>query len=158
MLTLSFSQLSESTPTHVLDELIAANPHHIEILRTRGIVHTFRDEYSLAAKDFTLALKEARSVRKARSIHRNEVLLGGSGKNGKKKKSEGKKRTNGQAPPNGTSTPSEVGDSTESELLMLHPSVLPDAPEPIEPQLLFLRGASYLQHAVFLIEDAILKL
>ena len=92
MLTLSFSQLSESTPTHVLDELIAAKPHHIEILRTRGIVHTFRDEYSLAVKDFTLALREARSMRKARNIHRNDVSLGGSGKNGKKKKSEGKKK------------------------------------------------------------------
>lgn len=42
--------------------------------------------------------------------------------------------------------------------VLLHPSVLPDAPEPIEPQLLFLRGAAYLQHAVYLIEEAVLKL
>lgn len=41
---------------------------------------------------------------------------------------------------------------------MLHPSVLPDAPDPIEPQLLFLRGAAYLQHAIFLIEEAVLNL
>ncbi|KNZ82244.1 hypothetical protein J132_04205 [Termitomyces sp. J132] len=39
-----------------------------------------------------------------------------------------------------------------------HPSLLPDAPDPIEPQLLFLRGAAYLQHAIFLIETAVLKL
>ena len=42
--------------------------------------------------------------------------------------------------------------------MLLHPSVLPDAPEPIEPQCLFLRAAAYMQHAVFLIEASILKL
>lgn len=154
----SLSQLAESTPTHVLDEIIAANPNHLEVLRTRGIVHTFRDEYSLAVRDFTLALKEARAVRKARNMHRTEVSLGGSGRNGKKKKSEGKKKTNGQAPPSGTSAAAEGGDKPEPEPVILHPSVLPDAPEPIEPQLLFLRGAAYLQHAVFLIEETLLKL
>ncbi|KAJ6609256.1 hypothetical protein B0H10DRAFT_2065227, partial [Mycena sp. CBHHK59/15] len=41
---------------------------------------------------------------------------------------------------------------------VLHPSVLPDAPTPLEPQLLFLRGAAYLQHAVHLIESTVLKL
>jgi hypothetical protein len=40
----------------------------------------------------------------------------------------------------------------------IHPSVLPDAPDPIEPQCLFLRGSSYLQHAMYLIEEAILRL
>ena len=41
---------------------------------------------------------------------------------------------------------------------LIHPSISPDAPEPIEPQLLFLRGAAYLQQAVFLIENTILTL
>lgn len=40
----------------------------------------------------------------------------------------------------------------------LHPSALPDAPDPIEPQLLFLRGSAYLQQAVRLIELAVLDL
>ena len=74
---------------------------------------------------------------------------------GKRKKN----KTNGQAPPSGTSTgASETVDGTDGEPLLLHPSVLPDAPEPIEPQLLFLRGAAYLQHAIFLVESAVLKL
>ena len=49
-------------------------------------------------------------------------------------------------------------DGPDGEPLLLHPSVLPDAPDPIEPQCLFLRAAAYLQHAVFLVEEAILKL
>ncbi|KAG6878033.1 hypothetical protein C0993_000573 [Termitomyces sp. T159_Od127] len=39
-----------------------------------------------------------------------------------------------------------------------HPSILPTAPDPIEPQLLFLRGAAHLHHAIFLIETVILRL
>src|SRR5258708_15261741 len=50
------------------------------------------------------------------------------------------------------------GDSSESETPPVHPSVLPGAPEHIEPQLLFLRAAAYLQNAIFLIEERILKL
>ena len=33
--------------------------------------------------------------------------------------------------------------------------MLPDAPDPIEPHLLFLRGAAYLQQAVYMIESTI---
>ena len=40
----------------------------------------------------------------------------------------------------------------------MHPSALPSAPDPIEPQLLFLRGAAYLQHAMYLIERTVLEL
>jgi hypothetical protein len=40
----------------------------------------------------------------------------------------------------------------------IHPSVSSDAPEPIEPQLLFLRAAAHLQNAVYLIEDTMLKI
>jgi hypothetical protein len=50
------------------------------------------------------------------------------------------------------------GEASEAEALPIHPSVLPGAPEPIEPQLLFLRGAAYLQNAIYLIEEKILNL
>ncbi|KIJ66505.1 hypothetical protein HYDPIDRAFT_86928 [Hydnomerulius pinastri MD-312] len=152
-------QLAESTTTQVLDDLIAAHPQRLEYYRTRGIVHCFRDEYILATKDFTHALKEARAARKGRMAHRNITLPSESrGKSGKKKK--GSNKTHGQAPPNGTSAYVEGStvEGLDGETLLLHPSVLPDAPDPIEPQLLFLRGAAYLQHAVHLIESAILKL
>ncbi|KAG1747576.1 hypothetical protein EDB19DRAFT_1893907 [Suillus lakei] len=115
-------QLADSTSTQVLDELIAAYPQRLEYHRTRGIVHCFRDEYSLATKDFTHALRER--------------------------------------PPSGTSAAAN-GTNMEGingEPLLLHPSVLPDAPDPIEPQLIFLRGAAHLQHAVYLIESAVLRL
>jgi hypothetical protein len=150
--------LAESTTTQVLDELIAAQPQRLELYRTRGIVHCFRDEYSQATKDFTHALKEARAVRKAKVAHHNNYSQPESrGKNNKKKK--GSNKTNGQAPPSGTGVAAEpTSDSVDGESPLLHPSVLPDAPDPIEPQLLFLRGAAYLQHAVFLIEEAVLKL
>lgn len=145
--------LADSTTTSVLDELIAAHPQRIEYYRTRGIVHCFRDEYTLATKDFTYALKEARSARKGRTAHHTITLES----RGKKK---GSNKTNGQALPNGTSDSAEPStvEGPDGESPLLHPSASPDAPDPIEPQLLFLRGAAYLQHALHLIESAILKL
>ena len=81
----------------------------------------------------------------------------------KKKGKAGGPKTNGQAPPSGTSASTEGSEGLaiegpDGESILLHPSVLPDAPEPIEPQCLFLRAATYLQHAVFLVEEAIFKL
>ncbi|KAF8531248.1 hypothetical protein JB92DRAFT_2781798, partial [Gautieria morchelliformis] len=146
-------QLAESTTTHVLDELIAAYPQRLEFYRTRGIVRCFRDEYQLAARDFTHALKEARNLRKAKHSH---TVATDSDRGMKTRGKKGKKaKTHGQAPPDGTAV--AEGDG-EAQTLPLHPSVLPDAPEPIEPQVLFLRGAAYLQNVVFLIENAILDL
>lgn len=157
-------QLAESTTTNLLDDLIAAYPQRLEFYRTRGIVHCFRDEYALAVKDFTHAIKEARTMRRAKVAHRNNMPNEKQrGKGFKKKGKAGGSKTNGQAPPNGTSASASGGDpptidGPDGEPLLLHPSVLPDAPDPIEPQCLFLRAAAYLQHAVFLIEEAILKL
>ncbi|KAI9510763.1 hypothetical protein F5148DRAFT_976267 [Russula earlei] len=152
-------QLAESTTTCVLDELIKAYPQRLELFRTRGIVRTFRDEYPAAIKDFTHALKEARAVRKARSFHHNGSHTPQSSRGkGDKRKKDGKKRSNGQAPANGTSDADGGGDTSEAETPPVHPSTLPDAPEPLEPQLLFLRAAAYLQNAIFLVEERILKL
>ncbi|CAL1694850.1 unnamed protein product [Somion occarium] len=157
-------QLAESTTTQQLDHLIAIQPHRLEFYRTRGIVHCFRDDYALAVKDFTYVLRESRAIRKARSSHHTNGTSGEPhGKGTKKRKGKaGGSKSNGQAPPNGTSAPaiahSPSIDGPDGEPLLLHPSVLPDAPEPIEPQCVFLRGAAYLQHAVHLIEEAILKL
>jgi hypothetical protein len=147
--------LAESTTTQVLDELIAAQPQRLEFYRTRGIVHCFRDEYQQATKDFTFALKEARAMRKAKAMHRNTSPTDSRGKGVKKKNGN---KFNGQAPPSGTSVAENTVEGPDGEPLLLHPSVLPDAPDPIEPQLLFLRGAAFVQHAVFLVENAILEL
>lgn len=146
-----------------LDSLIAAQPHRLEFFRTRGIVHCFRDELALATKDFTYVLREARAQRKARSAHRTSNLSSEQRFKGKKKKGKTSgTKVNGQAAYNGSSTPPSGDgpaiDPPDGEPLLLHPSVLPDAPDPIEPQCLFLRGAAYLQHAVYLIEQAVLKL
>jgi hypothetical protein len=154
-------QLAESTSTQVLNELIAAQPQRLEFYRTRGIVHSFRDEYQQASRDFTHALKEVRAARRARAAHRIEGLVQPEtlGMGSKRKKVITK--SNGQAPPSGTSTfagDPAYADGQDAELPPLHPSFLLDAPEPIELQLLFLRGAAFLQHAMFLIEGAILKL
>lgn len=159
LITKSRRQLAESTNTTLLDSLIAAEPHRLEFFRTRGIVHCFRDEFGMAVKDFTHVLREARAQRKARMMHRNSGLP--SEQRGKGKKKKTKVRQNGQAPADGTSTPGADGptiDGPDGEPLLLHPSVLPDAPDPVEPQCLFLRGAAYLQHAVYLVEQAILQL
>ncbi|KAI0348316.1 hypothetical protein BDW22DRAFT_1385540 [Trametopsis cervina] len=156
-------QLAESTTTTLLDDLIAAQPHRLEFFRTRGIVHCFRDEFALATKDFTHVLKESRAQRKTRAAHLTNGLSNSQGTKGKRKKGKsGGFKMHGQAPMDGTSTPPIMDgptiDGPDGEPLLLHPSVLPDAPNPLEPQCLFLRGAAYLQHAVYLIEQAVLQL
>ncbi|TFK66174.1 hypothetical protein BDN72DRAFT_961935 [Pluteus cervinus] len=154
-------QLAESTTTKVLDELIAAQPHRLEFYRTRGIVHCFRDEYPQATKDFTHALREARAARRAKMMHHTNgsQTEARSSKTGKRKKGTAS-QVHGQASSDGTTAVNSENsvEGPDGEPLLLHPSVLPDAPEPIEPQLLFLRGAAYLQHAVHLIETAVLRL
>ena len=151
--------MAESTTTKVLDELIAAHPQRLEYYRTRGIVHCFRDEFSPAIKDFTHALKEARAIRKAQLVHHNNGSQSESriSKHGRHRKGTAS-HTNGQAPPDGTSTMEGAVDGSDGEPLLKHPSVLDDAPDPIEPQLLFLRGAAYLQQAVHTIEAAVLNI
>ncbi|KAH9486231.1 hypothetical protein JR316_0000295 [Psilocybe cubensis] len=153
-------QLAESTTTNVLDDLIAMYPQRLEYYRTRGIVHCFRDEFPQATKDFTHALKEARAVRKAKMAHHNNGSQNDSRttKHGKRRKGSSAAHTNGQAPPDGTSAMENGVEGSDGEPFLKHPSVLEDAPDPIEPQLLFLRGAAYLQHAMHLIETAVLNL
>ncbi|KAJ7455383.1 hypothetical protein B0H11DRAFT_2067881 [Mycena galericulata] len=166
-------QLAESTTTQVLDELIQTQPQKLEYYRTRGIVHCFRDEYGLATKDFTHALKEARAVRKAKVAHHHNYSppsqnsKHGGGKGGKKRKggANGKQSRPGKDDGGGGGGGGEEeGEGAEEDAdaddagFVPHPSVLPDAPTPLEPQLLFLRGAAYLQHAVHIIESTVLKL
>ncbi|TFK18699.1 hypothetical protein FA15DRAFT_675081 [Coprinopsis marcescibilis] len=150
-------QLAESTTPQVLDELIAQHPQRLQYYRTRGTVHCFREDFALATKDFTHALKEARAVRKAKLVHHtgNARKDTRALKSGKKRKPAG--ATNGQAPPDGTSAVDD-GRHGDSGDMMLHPSVLDGAPDPIEPQLLFLRGAAYLQNVMYIIENAVLQL
>ncbi|KAF7327659.1 CRAL-TRIO-N domain-containing protein [Mycena kentingensis (nom. inval.)] len=148
-------QLAEFTTTQVLDDLIERQPQRLEYYRTRGIVHCFRDEFLLATKDFTHALKEARAIRKAKVAHHHNYSTPaqkGKSKNGKKKKG-GKEKA-----PSVDEEGGEARDDPEGIPAAMHPSVLDDAPTPLEPQLLFLRGATYLQQAIFLIETAIFKL
>jgi hypothetical protein len=96
-------------------------------------------------------------MRKIRLAHKiNGSQAESRSKGGKKKK--GSNKTNGQAPPNGTSVADSSIEGQDGEPLLIHPSISPDAPDPIEPQLLFLRGAAFLQQAVFLIENVILTL
>lgn len=146
----SCRQLAESTPTTVLEQLIQQSPNHLHYYRTRGIVHAFRDEHALAVKDFTHALKESRAARRARAAH-NAYGISDGQLGGKRKKN----KVNGQAPPSGTAPSIEGPDG---EQVLIHKSVLPDAPDPLEPQLLFHRAATYFGHAIFLLESALYKL
>ncbi|KAJ7756520.1 hypothetical protein DFH07DRAFT_820848 [Mycena maculata] len=162
-------QLAESTTTQVLDELIQGQPQKLEYYRTRGIVHCFRDGYSLATKDFTHALKEARAVRKAKVSHHHNYSATsqngkhGGGKGGKKRKGGANGKQKKFMEDDGDDDAGEDGGGdadadADDAGYVPHPSVLSDAPTPLEPQLLFLRGAAYLQHAVHLIESTVLKL
>ena len=83
----------------------------------RCLVHCFRDEYSLAVKDFTFAFRESRAVRKTRQTHDPSFRTQSERcPKGKRKKS----KVNGQAFQNGTSA---MVEGPDGEQLMIHPSV-----------------------------------
>jgi len=148
--------LASSTPTTTLDELIFAYPHQLEYYRTRGVVRSFREEYSLAIKDFTHALKEIRIRR------RNDKNHGSDQRASKTKKRKGpsssQSHTNGQAPSDGTAVPEGMMERSDGGLPSLHPSMQSDAPEPFETQLLFFRGAAHLQQAIHIIEASVIEI
>ncbi|KAH7104955.1 hypothetical protein BKA62DRAFT_691226 [Auriculariales sp. MPI-PUGE-AT-0066] len=165
-------QLAEHTTTELLDSLIAAQPQRLEYFRTRGIVHCFREEYTKAVRDFTHALKETRAARKARTQHsvaqQQQQQHGAARQHAsdcatKRKKGAGspKVNSNGRAPVDGTAVAVDTDGLPNGACttpLAPHPSAAPDAPDPMEPQLLFLRGAAYLAQAVSTVERAILEL
>ncbi|RXW16200.1 hypothetical protein EST38_g9654 [Candolleomyces aberdarensis] len=150
-------QLAESTTTKVLDELIARFPQRLEYYRTRGIVHCFREEFTSAMKDFTYALKEARAARNAKMKHHTGNSLSEARPSKSKRRKNCKNNGACRASSNGAYESNAYAEGCKGGPVM-HPSVLPEAPEPIEPQLLFLRGAAHLQHAVHLIESAVLAI
>ncbi|KAJ7285063.1 hypothetical protein C8J57DRAFT_1290337 [Mycena rebaudengoi] len=128
-------QLAESTTTQVLDELIQAQPQKLEYYRTQ-------DEYALATKDFTHALKEARAVRKAKVSHHHNYSAPSQNKHrGRRKRGGGgggKQRRMDEAGADeeaGEEPGADDGDDDTAGYVQ-HPSVLPDAPTPLEPQLL----------------------
>ncbi|KAH9926427.1 uncharacterized protein B0H18DRAFT_1166506 [Fomitopsis serialis] len=126
--TKRYPPVTESTTTHLF-------------FRTRGI-------------DFTHVIKEARASRKAKMAHRNNLPSEKLRGKGHKKKGKAAGRRQRTSPPNGRVPAQGLGISTiEGPTGATAP-----APVSIEPQCLFLRASAYLQHAVFLIEEAILKL
>ena len=137
--------------TRSLSQTIRRSGEHII---KRGFVHCCRDEYSLAVNDFIFALRESCAVRKARQTHAPSFRTQSErSPKGKRKKS----KVNGQAPQNGTSAAS-AGRRTGWRTTPDSSVSFSSAPNPIEPQLLFHRGAAYLAHAVFLIKEEMYKI
>jgi hypothetical protein len=141
--------VSENTTTQTLDSLIISHPHRLEFYRTRGIVKAFLNQFAGAARDYTHALVEARALRKGRQAHSREEAKSQSKKERlRKASSHSHFRTEEDDSPSG-------GEDCARQR---HPSTLPEAPLPLEPQCLFLRASSYLLHAVWLIESETLNL
>jgi len=67
-------QLAESTTACILDELTKPYPQRLELIRTRGIVLTFRDKYSAAVKGFTHALKKDACAQEGSSVTQGPLL------------------------------------------------------------------------------------
>jgi len=148
--------LASSTPTTTLDELIFAYPHQLEYHRTRGIVRSFREEFSLAIKDFTHAIKEIRIRRRNNKNHGTDQRASKMKK--RKGPSSGQSHINGQAPSDGTAVPEGMMERSDGDLPSLHPSMQSDAPEPFEAQLFFFRGAAHLQQAIHIIEASVIEI
>ncbi|KAJ3566183.1 hypothetical protein NP233_g7158 [Leucocoprinus birnbaumii] len=129
-------QLAQSTPTTTLDELISSFPHQLEYYRTRGVKLVYGG-------------KTTRTTTQTRGTQKQKKRKGTG---------NGHAHTTGQAPSEGTAVPEGMVEGPDGDLLPLHPSMQPDAPEPIETQLLFLRGSAYLQQAVHMIESVIIEL
>jgi hypothetical protein len=69
-----------------------------------------------------------------------------------KRKKDRKKKSYRHAPSNGTSDADGGGDTSETEMCQVHPSVLSDAPEPIKPSLPFALRPIFT-NAIFLIGE-----
>lgn len=152
--------VAEYSDSKTLDDLIEEYPRRTEFYRTRGTIKLFMDQYVSAAKDFSQALTEARSARRARVAEHK--ASGSSG--GKKRKGPVKGDSVAQIEDVGsTFGGTELarrgeGGFSPLDLIPIHPLAEPSMPLPMEPQCYFLRASGYLMHAVWLIEEAALKL
>jgi hypothetical protein len=79
-------------------------------------------------------------------------------KGSSKSKKQRNKNTSPKTPTNAVGDDSTGNDEPTTPSSLLHPSALPGAPSSLEHQLLFFRGAAFLQNALFLIEEAVFKL
>lgn len=151
--------LALSTDTSVLDQLLLENPHRLEYYRTRGIVHTFKQDYPSAISNFTQALTQAKAARKVKQFH-----SGDSGPKSRKKGKGGSGRSNGNGKekvpdlggsPSGGTTPSpsaSVPAREEAEAMGKGPG------DDVERQILFHRGMAQFHYACKLIEDTVLSI
>ncbi|KAG8869580.1 hypothetical protein FRB97_001023 [Tulasnella sp. 331] len=139
-------QLIQYSSLSVLDELILEYPRQLAYYRTRAILQAARDEFPAAIRDFTHALHEVRASRSARTPTADKADKGGK---------KGKRDPNHHNHKAGTNP--KAAD-TQVTIFKHHPSTLPQAPQALEMQLVFLRGIAQLHHALFLIEDAVWKL
>ncbi|KAF8314474.1 hypothetical protein DL93DRAFT_2167267 [Clavulina sp. PMI_390] len=158
-------QLCDTT-TEALDALITARPDHLEYYRTRGVVHCFLEQYDLAIRDFTFGLRQALAARKKKrqeqhddehedegedshntnALDVDESRTGAHGRRRRRKDED-----------NGLEESFLSGGSKENPAL-LHHSLGPSAPDPLETQLLFNRAGANLNYAIHLIERTVLSL
>ncbi|KAF8336559.1 uncharacterized protein EI90DRAFT_3152679 [Cantharellus anzutake] len=158
------------TDTRLLDHLIEVKPEQLEYWRTRGIVHTFRDEFPEAIKDFTHGLSHCRAIRKARQGTDHGSPNGSDLPNMAKKGKDASRSTAPFAgeeadiatllgspvfPIDATSGFTSPFSKTHREY---HPSSLPDAPDPLELQFLFQRGIAQLMNACSSIEQGVFRI
>lgn len=126
-----------------MDELILEDPRQLTYYRTRAILQAARDEFPAAIRDFTYALHEARASRSVRTPATDK---------GDKRGKKGKKDAHHHGHHH------QHHKETQVTVFKQHPSTLPNAPQALEMQLVFLRGVAHLHHALFLIEDAAWRL
>ena len=71
--------LAASTSPAALDGLITLAPERLEFYRTRGIVHTFKQNYPEAIRNFTTGIAQSKAARKAKE-HAEAVATGKANK------------------------------------------------------------------------------
>ena len=146
--------LPQSSPTDVLDLLIAQNPNQLEYYRTKSVMHTARHEFTDATGTLTHAILLAQNARNAKSNKHLHLVDGnhqsrakGRGKKGKAVKEDNKTPPSESAPENGSVPALEEAAAVGHE-----------AGDDIERQLLFHRGMAYFHQAFSCLEEHILEL
>lgn len=143
--------LAISTDTTLLDQLIGRDPNRLEYYRTRGIVHGFKQDYPSAIRNFTQALTQAKSARKAKLFHSDTSSGKSSKKKGGKSSKGPQKDKSGDVGGAGAGASPDVSVPAREEAT----SIGKEPGDDIERQMLFHRGMAHFHFACKLLEDSV---
>ena len=169
---------AQMTSATILDGLIGRYPERLSYFRSLGIWQTFKQDYAGAVDTFTIALTNAKTLRKAKDQYRRMADQSSKGSKKRGKKKIDRHAYSGEAPDSSAASPLSASGEDSHGLNGSHSSavkaslrssacspVCEEAAEmgnipgdDIERQLLFFRAMAHFQCASAIIEEKVLSI